>query len=203
MNVLSESKTRKLIRYWRKRYPFPYAWVTGNANRQCRTSEEQWLGQFEGSDLLKRREVVALVEWRFAHHADRKEQALRGVTGPLESGHARRCIKRALAETNATAALDRLLEDRGGIPGWDPSMASTILATCRPKTYLVADHRALQALRALHLYIPRDDMQFVRADWTPYLTICRRLAASSGVSLRGVGQALRAAGDDAAKIPKK
>ncbi len=197
----ADGKVRKFIRQWRKRYPFPFLWVSNGANRQCRKSEAQWFALFDGAGQLKRRQVVALVEWRFAHDTSARERALRGVTGPRESGHAKRCIKKALETTSAIAALDCLVEEGGGIPGWGPDMASAVLAACRPDRYVVADHRALRALDGLHLYSPCDPDGFVRADWWPYLRICRKLATSSGVSLTEAGQALRAAGDDAPKLP--
>jgi hypothetical protein len=199
--VPSNGKRRRFIRQWRKRYPFPVAWVSNGANRLSRKSEVRWFAQFEGADQLKRKQVVSLIEWRFAGDATTKERALGGVTGPRHSGHAKRCIKKALGTANATAALDTLLEDGGGIPGWGPEMASVVLAACRPDTYLVADHRALCALRGLHLYTSGADDEFIRADWWPYLRICRKLAVTSGVSLREVGYALRAAGDNAPELP--
>lgn len=197
----SIGKQRRFIRQWRKRYPFPVAWVSNAANRLSRKSEGRWFAQFEGADQLKRKQVVSLIGWKFDSDATKREQALGGVTGPRHSGHAKRCIKKALGTANANAALDCLVGDSGGIPGWGPDMASVVLAACRPDTYLVADHRALCALRGLDLYSPGGDDDFTRADWWPYLRICRKLAGSSSVSLREVGQALRAAGDDAPALP--
>jgi hypothetical protein len=181
--------------------PWPHAWVSDKANRQYRNSEEHWLTQFDGASQLRRRQVVALIDWRFAGDASRKEQALRGVTGPRESGHAKRCIKKSLDASSENAALKCLIEEDGGIPGWDPAMASAVLAACRPSTYLVADHRALRTLDALGLYTPRHQGQFVPLDWWPYLRVCRSLADSCGVSLREVGHALWAAADHAPTLP--
>ncbi len=199
--VPSDAKVRTFIRQWRRRYPFPFTWVSNAANRQCRKSEAQWFAQFDGAGQLKRRQVVALIGWRFAHDPAGRERALRGVTGPRESGHAKRCIKKALETTSAIGALDCLAREDGGIPGWGPDMASVVLAACRPGTYIVADHRALRALRGLRLYSPGDEDEFVRADWWPYLRICRKLATSCGVSLTEVGHALRAAADDSPQLP--
>lgn len=198
----SDATVRKFIRQWRKRYPHPVPWIDNGANRQCRKSEARWLAQFEGRALLKRREVVALVGWRFSEPSAEGERALRGVTGPFESGHARRCIKKALATTGALSALDCLLEESGGIPGWGPAMASAVLAACRPDIYAVADGRALGALRALGLTPPREDDEFRRGDWWPYLRTCRSLATLCDVSLCEVTQALRAAGSTAPSLPK-
>jgi hypothetical protein len=207
--VPSDGKVRRFIRRWRKRYPYPVPWISDGANKQCRKSEAQWLAPFEGATVLRRRQVTALVEWTFAGDAAKRETALHGITGPRHSGHARRCIERALTTTSATGALDRLLDEQGGIPGWGPAMASAVLAACRPDTFVVADHRALRTLRALALYPPGPpagpgdaEGEFARADWWPYLRICRKLASSCGVSLREVGHALRAAADDAPRLPK-
>jgi len=81
-------------------------------------------------------------------------------------------------------------------------MASTILAACRPNSYVVADRDGLRTLQALKLYSPHDSEEFVRTDWWPYVRICRKLASSCGVSLREVGQALWAAADEAPMLPK-
>jgi hypothetical protein len=199
--MASDRKQRRFIRRWRSRYPYPGAWVSDGANRQYRRSESRWLAQFEGAESLKRRQVVALVEWRFAQRQRDLEKSLLGVTGPKESGHARRCIKSALATRSEIAALDCLLEESGGIPGWGPEIASAILAACRPGTYVVADRRAVKTLHALGLYSPDDDDDFSRADWWPYLRVCRKLAHSCGVSQGDVGRALVAAADEAPKLP--
>jgi len=175
--------------------------VDDRSNKQCRRSEAQWLGQFREATSLKRREVAALIEWRFAGDEPEKQKAMHGVTGPAQSGHARRCVKKALATPSATAALDCLLGDRGGIPGWGPAMASAVLAACRPDIYCVADSRALRTLRALDLYSPNLDDEFTRDDWWPYLSISRKLATISGLSLQEVARALWAAADDAPRLP--
>lgn len=193
---------RKFIRQWRKRYPFPFPWVDDRANKQYRRSEAQWLASFDGATTLRRRDVVHLIEWRFGSQTDEKEHALDGVTGPSESGHTRRCIKRALEAPNPTEALDQLLGERGGIRGWGPAMASVVLAVCRPDTYVIADHRALRSLGALGLYSAHSEGDFVPEDWWPYLRICRRLAKDCGVSLPEVVHALTAAAEEAPKLPK-
>ena len=198
----SDRKVRKFIRQWRKRYPYPVEWVDDRANKQCRRSEAKWLAQLDGAVTLRRREIVALIEWRFSHQANRREQALGGATGAAESGHAKRCIKKALATSNPVTALDCLLGERGGIPGWGPVMASVVLAACRPNTYAVADYRALRTLRALDLCSPCAEDEFVRADWQPYLRTCWKLASLCGLSLREVHQALWAAADEAPGMPK-
>jgi hypothetical protein len=202
MSMSPIGDVRPFVRRWRKRYPFPFPWIDNIANRQCRKSEEKWLASFQGSARLKQREVVALIEWRFADRSER-ERARRGVTGAREIGHAQRCIKKALAEKSAMDALDRLLGEQGGIPGWGLPMASTVLAVCQPETYLIADRRTLRTIQALDLYTPENSEEFVRADWMPYLRLGRKLATASGVSLRQVGHALWAAADEAPALPSE
>jgi hypothetical protein len=192
---------RKFIRQWRRRYPYPAAWIDNRANKQCRRSEREWLAQFAGAEVLKRREVAALIEWKFGGQANRKEQALGGIASPAAWGHARRCIKKALAASSPTVALDHLLGERGGISGWGPAMASVVLAACRPGVYTIADQRALRTLKALDVFSPHSQDEFVRLDWLPYLKVCGRLARLGDMSLRDVDQALWAAADRAPQLP--
>jgi len=199
--MASDRKVRKFLRQWRRRYPFPTAWVDDRANKQCRKSEAEWLAQFKGASILKRRDVSALVAWKFADQPQRKEWALVGISGPSEWGHARRCIKRALGTSNATAALDNLLDERGGISGWGPDIASAVLAACRPAVYPVADVRALRTLKALDQLSSSSGQEFVRDDWWPYIRICRKLSRVCGLSIGEVSQALWAAADEAPKLP--
>lgn len=199
----SDRKLRKFLRQWRLRYPNPGEWVDDRANRQCRRSESRWLAQFEGSTGLKRRDVRVLIARRFSTDPDREAKARSGIESPNSWGRARRSIKRALEEHSPNAALEHLVGDGGGIPGWDTETASMILAACRPKTYLVADARTLAALEGLGLCSPRDGERVLPSDWWPYLRACRHLAKVSGLSLRAVGQALWAAGPEAPKLPQR
>jgi len=200
--VASERKLRKFLRRWRRRYPFPFDWVDDRTNRSCRKSESEWLAQFAGATTLRRREVRAIVEWRFASQPDRMAKAFAAVETPATWGHARRCIKKALADHNATSALDRLLGERDGVPGWDPPVASALLAACRPERFVVADERSLRSLKALGLYPTPITSEFLRDDWWLYLSRCRQLARDVGMSLRAVEQALWAAADHAPELPK-
>lgn len=197
--MASDRKVRKFIRRWRRRYLYPVDWMDNRANKQCRRSEAEWLAQFEDAPVLKRREVRALIEWRFAGEV--RDQALQGIDGPAAWGHARRQIKKALATRSPTEALDLLLGEQGGIPGWGPAVSSVVLAACRPDIYALADHRVLRTLAALNLYSPRGDREFVRLDWWPYLRACRELARLCELPLRGVAQALWAAADEAPDLP--
>ena len=198
--VASERKMRKFVRQWRRRYPYPLDWVDDRANKQCRRSELAWLSQFEGVANLRRRDVVALVEWALGDQPASKEFALKGLAGPAEWGHARRRIKKALATANPIGALDCLLGEEGGIPGWEPAMASVVLAVCRPATYVVADERAMRTLAALELCSPTTDGEFGRGDWWPYLRTWRKLAELCGLSLRDVHHALWAGADEAPSL---
>src|SRR6202034_3662879 len=117
-------------------------------------------------------------------------------------GHAKRCIRKAVATSNSMTALEGLVGETGGIRHWDPAMASVVLAVCRPNLYAIADKRALRSLSALNLYNPAVDNEFSAVDWVPYLRACRKLAEVSGLSLREVSRALWAAADDAPNLPK-
>jgi len=197
----ADRKLRKFVRQWRRRYPFSVEWVDDRANKQLRRSEANWLARFEGTASLKRRQVRALVGWRFGDQRARRELALAGIDSPTSWGRVQRAIKSALKESSPTAALDRLLGDKHGPTGWGAAMASTVLAACRPKTYVVADERALRTLNALGLLVPHSLDEFDRLDWWPYLRACRELAMLSGVSLRDVYRALRVAADEAPRLP--
>ncbi len=200
--VPSARKLRKFLRQWRARYPCPSEWADDRANKQFRRSEARWLSQFEGATALKRRQVKALIAWRFAGQPHSHMAALAGIESPNSWGQARRHIKRALDEQSPTGALKLLVDGEDGIPGWDTTMASALLAACRPKTYVVADVRALLALRGLGLWSPLEADRFAESDWWPYLRTCRDLADASGLSLRSVGHALWAASDVAPKLPE-
>jgi hypothetical protein len=199
--VPSDRKLRKFVRRWRKRYPFPVPWVDERANKECRRSENQWLAQFVGVPILKRRQVLGLVLWRFGGDSVLMEEGVHGIDGPAQWGHARRCIKKALATDNPALAMNLLLGDEGGITGWGPELASLVLAAGRPDTYVAGDARRLRSLRALGLFEGGTDAEFTRADWWPYLRACRALAGVAKVSLRDVGSALWAGADDAPGLP--
>jgi hypothetical protein len=151
--------------------------------------------------VLKRREVEALVEWRFGANPHMREQALKGIDGPGAWGHARRQIKKALTTPDPMEALDCLLWQQGGVCGWGPAMSSLVLAVCRPDAYTVVDDRVLRSLEALGLFSPRVDGEFDREDWVPCLRTCQRLSRSCKMSLREVDQALWAAANDAPRRP--
>jgi len=199
--VPSDRTLRKFIRQWRRRYPHPVDWIDNRANKQCRRSEAAWLAHYEGADALKRRDVAALIDWKAGGQPDLKDALMGGITGPAASGHARRCIRKALATASPMLALDFLLEDRAGIPGWGPAMASAVLCACRPDAYAAGDPRRLRSLAALDLCRPCAEGEFLREDWLPYLRACRRLSEVCGVSLRGVAQALWAGADHAPNLP--
>lgn len=197
----SDRKLRKFVRQWHKRYPHPVDWVDNRANKLCQKSETEWLAQFQEATVLRRRQVMALIDWRFANREKEREIALKSLSSPSDSGHTKRCIKRALGTASPISALDCLLDERDGVSGWGPVMSSTVLAACRPKIYPFAEVRCLRTLEALDLYSPRLGGEFTRDDWWPYLRICRRLSSVSALTLQGVAQALWAAADGAPKLP--
>jgi uncharacterized protein YjiS (DUF1127 family) len=197
----SERKLRRFLRQWRKRYPYPLPWIDNRANRQCRRSEDSWLGQFEGLSTLKRRDVVTIALWRFGGDGELMEKSTSGLATPAEWGHARRCIKRALSTDSSSKAMKQLLGDEDGVPGWGLEFASAVLSVVRPSIFVVADPRALRSLRALGVYRSVSELEFASADWWPYLRSCRHLSRVSGLSLRDVGRALWAGADDAPGLP--
>jgi hypothetical protein len=199
----TERRLRKFVRQWRKRYPYPVPWVDERANKECRRSENQWLAQFDGVPVLKRRDVLSLVLWRYGGDAELLEKAAQGLESPAAWGHARRCIKKALATDNPALAMNLLLGDEGGITGWGPELASLLLGACRPGLFVAGDQRRLRSLAALglHEHAPGADGAFTRADWWSYLRACRRLSELAGVPLRDVGRALWAGADDAPDLP--
>ena len=201
--MASDRRLRKFVRRWRRRYPIPVEWVDDRANKQLRRSEAEWLAQFEGAASLRRRDVRSLIAWKFASDADRTRESLGGIATPGAWGHARRCIVRALAASSASTALEGLLGETGGVPGWGPEMASVVLSVCRPNLYTLADLRAARTLKALDFLTSRSEGEFSRLDWMPYLNACRNLAEQSGAPLRAVYQALWAAADDAPKMRKR
>lgn len=77
----------------------------------------------------------------------------------------------------------------GGIYRFGPAMSSVILAACQPPRFTVADSRALKTLRRLVL-MPPGPVRFRLDDWLPYLTACRKLARTCGLTLRQVNRAL-------------
>jgi hypothetical protein len=198
---MSDRKLRRFVRAWVRRYPYPVDWMDDRANKQCRRSMDQWLAQFAGATNLKKREFLSVVSWRLRGNRELLEKTLVSMEGPAQTGRARRAIKKALATSNPTRALDHLVGEEGA-PGWGPEIASAILAACRPETYVIFDERILRTLNALGVY-STDSAAFDRNDWLPYLHACRRLAKKAGVSLSGVGQALWAAADDAPNLPAK
>lgn len=158
--------------------------------------------QFEGASTLKRREVLALIEWTGGHHRDLRHRAVQGLTEPAQWGHARRRIKKALSTPNPVGALDFVLEECGGIEGWGPYVGSLVLAACSPRDYAIADPRSLVTLEALRLYTPSVAGDFSRSDWWPYLHLCRRWARECSLTPRQVSQALSVAAAEAPNLPR-
>jgi len=188
---------RRFLRGWRKRYPFPVEWVDDRANKQLRRAEDAWMAQFAGATALKRRQVAAVVAW---HGASPFGLGAGGVDVDTPA-HVRRCVRAALAANGADEALERLV-GAGGVAGWEPSLASAVLAACRPDLYAVGDKGTLRALEALGLLVRRDHHAALGPlDWWPYQRECRRLAEVSDLSLRQVAQALRAGSDRAPALP--
>ena len=95
----------------------------------------------------------------------------------------------ALASSGDYRALATMADGASGIYRFGPAMSSVILAACQPRRFTVADSRALKTLRRLGL-MPPGQAGFRLDDWLPYLTSCRMLAHTCGLSLRQVDRAL-------------
>jgi hypothetical protein len=100
-------------------------------------------------------------------------------------------IRTALASADDYRALAAMAGGAGGIYHFGPAISSVILAACQPRRFTVADSRALKTLRTLGL-MPPGPAGFLLDDWLPYLTACRMLARTCGLSLREVDRALGA-----------
>jgi hypothetical protein len=125
--------------------------------------------------------------------AHRKALVLRGISPERWEDRdglpgAAAVVRRALATSNDYQAL-ATMAGVGGIYRFGPAMSSVILAACQPARFTVADSRALKTLRTLGL-TPPGPAGFRLDDWLPYLTACRTLARTCGLSLRQVDRAL-------------
>ena|SRR5690242_17165902 len=157
-------------------------------------AEDAFLARFDGLAELDRDQVTELVGWKFQGMAHRKALALRGITPERWEDHgstpgAAAVIRRALASGDDYQALATLASGTGGIYRFGPAMSSVILAACQPQRFTVADWRALTTVRQLGLMSP-GPARFRPQDWVPYLTACRELAQTCGLSLRQVDRAL-------------
>ena len=119
--------------------------------------------------------------------------ALRGISPERWEDHggvpgAAAVIRTALASSDDYQAL-AAIAGIGGIYRFGPAMSSVILAACKPRRFTVADSRALKTLRSLGL-MPPGPASFRLDDWLPYLTACRTLARTCGLSLRQLDRAL-------------
>ena len=177
---------------WSAQYPEPSA--PAERNDAARIDEDKFLARFAGLTALDRDQVTELVSWKFQGMAHRKALALRGISPERWEDHdglpgAAAVIRRALASSDDYQALATMAGGVGGIYRFGPAMSSVILAACRPPRFTVADSRALKTLRRLGL-MPPGPAGFRLDDWLPYLTACRALARTCGLSLRQVDRAL-------------
>jgi hypothetical protein len=175
---------------WSGQYPVPSA--PAERNDADRLGEDKFLARFAGLAALDRDQVADLVGWKFQGMAHRRALALRGISPERWGDHdgvpgAATLIRTALASNDDYQALATMAD--GGIYRFGPAMSSVILAACQPQRFTVADSRALKTLRRLEL-MPSGPPRFRLDDWLPYLTACRTLARTCGVSLRQVDRAL-------------
>jgi hypothetical protein len=177
---------------WSRLYPMPSA--PAEQNEAARMGEDKFLDRFAGLTALDREQVAELIGWKFQGMAHRKALALRGISPDRWDGHnglpgAAAVIRSALASSDDCQALAAMAGSVGGIYRFGPAMSSVILAACQPARFTVADSRALETLRGLEL-MPSGPAGFQLDDWLPYLTACRTLAQTGGLSLRQVDRAL-------------
>jgi hypothetical protein len=177
---------------WSRQYPVPSA--PAERNDTARADEDKFLARFAGLAALDRDQAAELIGWKFQGMAHRKALALRGISPERWEDHdglpgAATVIRWALASSDDYQALATMADGASGIYRFGPAMSSVILAACQPRRFTVADSRALQALRRLEL-MPPGPAGFRLDDWLSYLTACRMLARTCGMSLRQVDRAL-------------
>jgi hypothetical protein len=187
---------RSLVDRWRPLYPNVRPWVDDKAREALRRSEDGWLDGFRDADSLAREQVGDLINWKWGGYPAKRSRSWRGVDANWR--HANSCIELALAKagTNDDAAVDALRGKSGGIPNWETSMASVVLAACRPALYTVVDSRALHTLMLLEGRSPPEIHKirmFPRGRWSGYLGTCRELSAELHVRLRDLDRAFWAA----------
>jgi hypothetical protein len=177
---------------WSTLYPVPSA--PAERNHAARAAEDKVLARFAGLVALDRDQVAELVSWKFQGMAHRRALALRGISPERWGDHdgvpgAAAVIHGALASSDDYQALAAMAGGAGGIYRSGPAMSNVILAACQPHRFTVADSRALKTLRKLGL-MPPGPPGFRLDDWLPYLTACRMLARTRGLTLRQVDRAL-------------
>jgi hypothetical protein len=172
---------------WLDRFPDERA--SSAANAAEREEDARWLGGFAGRTEYTRRQIHALIDWKFRSRWLYRSNARSGVDASWPMARTR--IREAF-ELDDEQALYHLLGARGGIPSVGPAMASVFLMAHDPTRYTVADVWALASVRSLGL-LPAGPEGFRAADWMPYLRACRSLHERTGRSLREIDQALWAA----------
>jgi hypothetical protein len=187
---------RSLVDRWLPLYPNIRPWVNGKAREALRRSEDDWLDKFRDADSITREQVRDLINWKWGSYAAKRSKSWRGVEANWN--HANGCIELALAEAGADddAAVDALRGKSGGIPNWETTMASVVLAACRPDLYTVVDSRALHTVMLLEGRLPSEIHKirmFPRGRWPGYLGTCRALSAELHVRLRDLDRAFWAA----------
>jgi hypothetical protein len=177
---------------WSTQYPVPSA--PAERNEAARADEDKFLARFAGLTALDREQAAELIGWKFGGMAHRRALALRGISPERWEDHdgvpgAAAIIRMALASSDDHQALAAMAGGADGIYRFGPAMSSVILAACQPHRFTVADSRALETLRRLGL-MPPGPAGFRLDDWLPYLSACRTLAQTCGLSLRQVDRAL-------------
>src|ERR1022692_74404 len=147
---------------------------------------------FAGLSELDRSQVTELIDWKFQSMPHRRARAMKGVTAEQWDGPGYRRGGRTDPPSAGRARRLSGAGSHGGIRCRDlrfwPGDGRVLLAVCRPDRFTVADGRALNALRMLHL-IPAGPRSFRLSDWRKYLETCRILADGCQASLRVVDRA--------------
>jgi hypothetical protein len=189
------AQAQVIVTKWLPLYPRDPAerpWVNLLANQAQQAAEDEWLATFNGLASLSRVQVEELISWKWGGYAPGRKRARDGIS--TNWGQASRCIRSALRRgASPSQAIDSLREKAGGVPGWQTSMSSVVLAACRPSIYSVADSRALKTIKLLKGYSQKDidsTAWFPPSWWTPYISTCQALSQNLGVSLRNLDRAL-------------
>ena len=156
--------------------------------------EDTFLARFDGLTELDRDQVTELARLEVPGDGAPQSAGAEGNTPERWGDHdslpgAAAVIRNALASDDDHQALATMASGTGGIYRFGPAMSSAILAACQPQRFTVADRRALKTVRQLGL-MPPGPARLRLQDWLPYLTACRKLTQTCGLSLRQVDRAL-------------
>ncbi len=182
-------RTAAIVEHWLPMY-LSQPWINEGARVALVRSEDAWLARFAGLNSLTHDGVNELLDWKWQRYAAKRQRSRRGVAS--DWGRAHGLIVQALAAVTPEEAIDALRWPTGGIPTWQTSTASVVLAACRPDRFTIADTRALKTVRLIQ-GAPQPMItsikQFQRSSWIPYLNLCRDMSHALGIRLRDIDRA--------------